>query len=79
MRQLLTESVTLSLAGGMLGVLLAVWGVQAMTAFILGNADSPFPFAVEPDWRALTFTLSVSLLTGIVFGLAPAFRSTRLI
>ena len=77
-RQLLTESVTLSLAGGMLGVLLAVWGVQGMTAFILGNADSPFPFAVEPDWRALTFTLSVSLLTGIVFGLAPAFRSTRL-
>jgi predicted permease len=77
-RQLLTESVTLSLAGGALGVLFAVWGVHAMTALILGNADSPFPFVVEPDWRALTFTLSISLFAGIVFGLAPAVRGTRL-
>ena len=77
-RQLLTESVTLSLAGGTLGVLLAFWGVHAMTAFILGNADNPFPFVVQPDWRALLFTLSISLLTGIVFGLAPALRSTQL-
>jgi predicted permease len=77
-RQLLTESVMLSLAGGALGVLLAFWGVRAMTAFILSNADSPFPFAVEPDWRALTFTFSMSLFTGILFGLAPALRSTRL-
>jgi predicted permease len=77
-RQLLTESMMLSLAGGALGVLLAFWGVHAITTFVLGNADSPFPFAVEPDWRALVFTLSISLVTGIVFGLAPALRSTRL-
>ncbi len=77
-RQLLTESVTLSLAGGTLGVLFAYWGVRAITAFILGNADNPFPFVVEPDWRALTFTLAISLLTGILFGIAPALRSTRL-
>jgi predicted permease len=77
-RQLLTESVTLALTGGALGVVFAFWGVHAMTAFILGSADSPFPFVVEPDWRALTFTLSISLLTGILFGLAPALRSTRL-
>jgi len=76
-RQLLTESVTLSLAGGALGVLLAIWGVRAMTAFILSTADSPFPFAVEPDWRALAFTLAISLVTGILFGLAPALRSTQ--
>jgi predicted permease len=77
-RQLLIESTTLSVAGGALGVLFAFWGVRAMTTFILGYTDSPFPFAVEPEWRALAFTLSISLLTGILFGLAPALRSTRL-
>jgi predicted permease len=77
-RQLLIESTTLSVAGGALGVLFAFWGVHAMTSFILGYTDSPFPFAVEPDWRALAFTLSISVLTGILFGLAPALRSTRL-
>ena len=77
-RQLITESVTLSLAGGTLGVILGVWGVHAMTVFIPGKAHIPFPFVVEPDWRVLTFTLSVSLFTGILFGLAPALRSTRL-
>jgi predicted permease len=77
-RQLLTESVMLSFSGGCLGVLFAYWGVHAMTALILGTSDRPFPFAVEPDWRVLAFTLSAAILTGILFGLAPAFRSTRL-
>jgi predicted permease len=76
-RQLLTESVVLSLAGGALGVLFAYWGVHAMTAMILADPDRPFPFIVQPDWRVLGFTISVALLTGILFGLAPAFRSTR--
>ena len=76
-RQMLTESVTLSVAGGALVVLLAIWGVDAMTALISSNADRPFPFVVSPDWRVLIFTLSISLLTGIFFGLAPALRSTR--
>ena len=77
-RQLLTESVMLSFSGGCLGVLFAYWGVHGMTALILGSSDRPFPFAVEPDWRVLAFTLSAAILTGILFGLAPAFRSTRL-
>ncbi|HUI40360.1 MAG TPA: ABC transporter permease [Terriglobia bacterium] len=77
-RQLLTECVLLSFSGGCLGILFAYWGVHAMTALILGSADRPFPFAVAPDWRVLAFTLSVAVLTGIIFGLAPAFRSTRL-
>jgi predicted permease len=78
-RQLLTESVTLALAGGAVGVLFASWGVRILTSSaVLGSPDSPFPFAVEPDWRALAFTLSISLLTGILFGLAPALRSSRL-
>jgi predicted permease len=79
LRQLLIESVTLSLAGGVVGTLLAVWGVRVMTSsYVLGAADSPFPFAVGPDWRAFAFTLSISLVTGVLFGLAPALRSTRL-
>ena len=78
LRQLLTESVMLSLVGGALGVLFAYWGVRATEALILGNSDNPFPFVVEPDWRVLAFTISVSVLTGILFGLAPAFRGARL-
>ncbi len=77
-RQLLTESVTLSLAGGALGVLLTLWGVHAMTAFILKSPAGRFPFVVEPDWRVLMFTISVSIFTGVLFGLAPAFRGTHL-
>ena len=78
LRQLLTESVMLSLAAGSLGVLFAYWGVRATEALLLGNPDNPFPFVVEPDWRVLAFTISVSVLTGILFGLAPALRGARL-
>ena len=77
-RQLLTESVLLSLAGGALGVLLAYWGVRAITALLPSGPEQPFPFVVAPDWRVLTFTLCASVLTGILFGLAPALRGTRL-
>ncbi len=78
-RQLLTESVALSVAGGALGVVFAYWGVRVMTGpLVLGRTDSPFPFEIRPDWRALTFTISISVLTGLIFGLAPALRSTRL-
>jgi len=77
-RQLLTESVMLSMIGGALGVLIAFWGIHAITALVSSNSDQPFPFVVAPDWRVLTFTISASVLTGILFGLAPALRSTRL-
>ena len=76
--QLLTESMLLSSCGGALGVLFAYWGVRATEALILGNSEQPFPFVVEPDWRVLAFAISVSVLTGILFGLAPAFRGARL-
>jgi hypothetical protein len=76
-RQLLTESVMLSVAGGALGVLLAIWGVHAITALVTSGSDEPFGFLVAPDWRVLGFTIGITFLTGILFGLAPALRGTR--
>jgi ABC-type lipoprotein release transport system permease subunit len=73
-RQLLTESLTLSLIGGGLGAAFASWGVHAMSALVLGGSQ----FVVKPDWRILLFTISVSLLTGILFGFAPALRGSQL-
>jgi macrolide transport system ATP-binding/permease protein len=77
MRQLLTESVMLSVAGGLLGVLLAYWGVHVLTALLWGHSNHSVVFVVAPDWRVLAFTIAISLLTGIFFGLAPALRSSR--
>ena len=77
LRQMLTESVMLSLAGGALGVLLAFWGIQSIVAFMATNSEDPVPFSKEMDWRILLFTVALSLLTGILFGLAPALRGMR--
>jgi len=76
-RQLLTESVFLSLVGGALGILFAIWGTHAMVSLIAGNSDRPFGFTPGIDGRVLAFTFAASLLTGIIFGLAPAFRGTH--
>jgi predicted permease len=78
-RQLLTESVLLASLGGALGMLLAFWGKRALLA--LAERDTGFlPTEIELslNWRVLAFTVAVSLLTGILFGLAPAFRATGL-
>ena len=74
-RQLLTESVMLSLLGGAVGLLLAVWWSDLLVA--LGKEDIPRAIHVGLDWRVLGFTLGVSLLTGLMFGLAPAFHSSK--
>jgi predicted permease len=76
-RQLLTESVLLSLSGGALGVLFAVWGVDAIAKLLSRGSDQPFPFTIAPDWRVLAFTIAITLVTGILFGLAPAMRGAR--
>lgn len=76
--QLLTESVILSLLGGALGILFAEWGTRAIVSLMESNSDRPFGFSPSIDWRVLGFTLAASVVTGIIFGLAPAFRSTRL-
>jgi putative ABC transport system permease protein len=72
---LLTESVLLSLAGGALGLVLAVWWSDLLVA--LGKQNIPRALQVGLDWRVLTFTLVVSMLTGIIFGLVPALHSSK--
>lgn len=74
-RQLLTESVLLSLVGGSLGLLLAVWWSDLLVA--LGKEDIPRAIHVGIDWRVLGFTFGVSILTGLVFGLFPAIHSSK--
>ena len=76
-RQLLVESLLLFGAGGAVGTLVAVWGTRLMQRIEL-PIDVPLELDATPDARVLLVTLAVSLLTGIVFGLAPAFQGTRL-
>lgn len=76
LRQLLTESVMISLAGGALGIGFAYWGVRVITGLI-SSGSHELALAVTPDWRILAFTIAVSVATGILFGLAPALRSTH--
>jgi predicted permease len=76
-RQLLTESMTLSLMGGALGILLAYWSAHGLVDFALNHEDSWFRFSADIDWRVLGFTLTATLLTGLLFGIAPALRSVR--
>jgi putative ABC transport system permease protein len=77
MRQLLTESLLLAAMGGALGLLLAQWGIRALLIFMRLQAD-PISFNMAPDARVLFFTLGASALTGLIFGLAPALRSSRI-
>jgi predicted permease len=71
-RHLLTESLLLSLAGGIAGCVLAWWVMQA-----LQGADLPFTVDLTLDYRVLVFAIALSLVTGVVFGLAPALTATR--
>lgn len=74
-RQLLTESLVLAFLGGAGGALLAAWGTHLLVS--LGRADIPRVETVGLDTRVLAFTLAISLLTGIAFGLVPALKASR--
>jgi len=78
-RQLLTESMLLAALGGAVGVLFAFWGKSALLALTdKGLGFLPSGVDLSLNWRVLAFTLAVSLLTGVLFGLAPAWRATSL-
>ena len=78
-RQLLVESVTLALAGGVAGLAVAAWGVRVMTRFIPGDVGGGILSVTQPhvDGAVLLFVLVVSILSGILFGLAPATVAAR--
>ena len=75
-RQLLTESVVLALAGGVLGMAFAKWGISALTA-LLANGRENFTLHAQLNWHVLALTIALSVATGALFGLAPALQSTR--
>ena len=74
-RQMLTESVLLAVVGGGVGLVLAVWWSDLLIA--LGKEDIPRALQVGVDWRVLSFTAALSILTGLVFGVVPAFHSSK--
>jgi predicted permease len=76
MRQLLTESVLLSLCGAACGAVLAVWASR-MLLLLASRGPNPIPLDVHPDWRVLGFTLGITMLTAVLFGLAPGLRAVR--
>jgi putative ABC transport system permease protein len=79
-RQLLTEALLLSLAGGAVGLFIAYWGVPALVATLPQNQLNALPFlkSLQINFGILGFSFGLSLLTGIVFGLVPALQSARL-
>jgi putative ABC transport system permease protein len=74
-QQLLTESLLLALTGGVLGLLLAMWGTSLIES--IGTPIHPLLQDIRMDWRVLAFTFGLSVLTGIIFGLAPALQTSK--
>jgi predicted permease len=77
-RQMLTESVTLSVVGAVGAFAFAWWGSRALSGFILGQMFIvPAELNLSPDWRILSFTAAAAVLTSLLFGWAPAWRAAR--
>jgi predicted permease len=77
MRQVLTESVLIAFAGGAIGVVLAFWGTAAMLPILPANIT--LPSKLQPNLHAVAFTALLSILTGLLFGIVPALRSSRVL
>ncbi|MCU1326577.1 MAG: permease [Bryobacterales bacterium] len=75
-RQFLAESILLATIGGIVGIAFAYGGVRALLRLTQNGTDA-VPLDVTPDWRVLLFSVALSLVTGLIFGLAPAWRSSR--
>jgi predicted permease len=75
-RQLLTESLVLAMAGGVVAVAVAWWGSQAVFAMVAEN-DAAMRLDLTPDARLFAFTGAIAALTAVIFGLVPALRATR--
>jgi predicted permease len=75
-RQLLTESLLLSLMGGVAGLLVAMWGIRSLT-WLLANGQERFSLHATLNWQVMLFTFGLAVITGTLFGLAPALESTR--
>jgi predicted permease len=78
MRQMLTESVVLAMGGGLFGVMLSLWATRALSTF-RPPAPVPLDLSVSVDWRVLLYTFAVSVGSGLLFGLAPAWAASRTI
>jgi len=76
-RQLLAESIVLGSLGGLCGILLAGWAMRLLVVY-MSSGRSPITLDLNPNLRILGFTAAVSIGTGILFGLAPAIRATRI-
>jgi len=76
-RQVLTESLALSLAGALLGLAFAFWGSHLLVLLMTQGNLFPVSLDLNPDLRVLSLTVSVAILTGILFGLVPAWRCSR--
>src|SRR4029077_3594630 len=70
------ESVLLAAVGGALGIAVAIWGIRFLTV-LLANGQTDFTLHANLNWHVLGVAAALSILTGILFGLAPALQSTR--
>jgi predicted permease len=76
LRQLLVESVLLALGGGLFGVALSLWATEALSAFHI-PAPVPLDLSIQVDWRVIVYTFALSIGTGLLFGLIPAWVASR--